>query len=325
MKVAVLGAGAIGAYVGASLCRAGADVHLVARGPHLAALREHGVQVRSPRGDFAAHPNATDDPAAIGPVDHVFLGFKANAYAAAGPMVAPLLNERTTIIAAQNGIPWWYFHRLQGPFEGHRIESVDPGGAVTGALPLERAVGCVVYAATEIEAPGVVRHLEGTRFSIGEPDMTVSARCKEFADAMVAGGLKCPVEPDLRSDIWIKLMGNIAFNPLSALTRATMAGICRHEGTRALVAQMMEETLEVANRLGSHPEISVEKRLAGAERTGEHKTSTLQDLERGRPMELDVLLTAVVELADLTGADVPTLRAITAVADLLNQQVAAAS
>jgi 2-dehydropantoate 2-reductase len=325
VKVAVLGAGAIGAYVGASLCRAGVDVHLVARGSHLAALRERGVQVRSPRGDFAAHPHATDDPAEIGPVDHVFLGFKANAYAAAGPMVAPLLDERTTIIAAQNGIPWWYFHQLPGPFEGHRIESVDPGGAVTRALPLHRAVGCVVYAATEIESPGVVRHLEGTRFSIGEPDGSVSARCTEFADAMVAGGLKCPVEPDLRRDIWIKLMGNIAFNPLSALTRATMAGICRHAGTRALVAQMMEETLEVAHRVGCRPEISVEKRLAGAERAGEHKTSTLQDLERGRPMELDVLLTAVVELADLTGAEVPTLRAITAVADLLNQQVAAAS
>jgi 2-dehydropantoate 2-reductase len=240
-------------------------------------------------------------------------------------MVAPLLHERTTIIAAQNGIPWWYFHKLPGPFEGHRIESVDPDGAVTRALPVDRAIGCVVYAATEIESPGVVRHLEGTRFSIGEPDMTVSARCTEFADAMVAGGLKCPVEPDLRCDIWIKLMGNIAFNPLSALTRATMAGICRHAGTRKLVAQMMEETLEVAHRVGCYPEISVEKRLAGAERTGEHKTSTLQDLERGRPMELDVLLAAVVELADLTGAEVPTLRAITAVADLLNQQVVAAS
>jgi 2-dehydropantoate 2-reductase len=325
VKVAVLGAGAIGAYVGASLARAGVEVTLVARGAHLEALRARGVQVYSPRGDFSAHPDATDDPSEIGPVDHIFLGFKANAYASAGPMIKPLLHDQTSIIAAQNGIPWWYFHGLPGPFEGYQIESVDPGGSVTAALPLERAVGCLVYAATEIESPGVVRHLEGTRFSIGEPDCSISTRCTEFAEAMVAGGLKCPVERDVRSDIWIKLMGNIAFNPLSALTRATMAGICRHAGTRKLVAQMMEETLEVAHRLGCHPEISVEKRLAGAERTGEHKTSTLQDLERGRPMELDVLLTAVVELADLTGADVPTLRAITAVADLLNQQVAAAS
>ena len=325
MKVAVLGAGAIGAYVGAALCRAGVEVHLVARGPHLAALRANGVHVVSPRGDFVAHPHATDDPSQIGPVDHVVLGVKAHAYATAGPMVAPLLHERTTLIAAQNGIPWWYFHELAGPYEGTRLESVDPGGAVTAALPLERAIGCVVYAATELSAPGVVQHLEGTRFSIGEPAGGVSARCTEFADAMVEGGLKCPVEPDIRNDIWIKLMGNIAFNPLSALTRATMAGICRHPGTRALVATMMEETLDVATRVGARPEISVERRLAGAERTGEHKTSTLQDLERGRPMELDVLLSAVVEIADLTGADVPTLRSITALADLLNQEVAAAS
>lgn len=323
MKVAVLGAGAIGAYVGAALCRAGVEVHLVARGPHLAALRAHGVRVHSPRGDFTAHPHATDDPAQIGPVDHVLLGVKANAYAAMGPLVAPLLHERTTLVAAQNGIPWWYFHRLAGPYEGTRIESVDRGGTVTAALPLDRAVGCVVYAATEVCAPGVVQHLEGTRFSIGEPAGGVSARCTEFADAMVAGGLKCPVEPDIRNDVWIKLMGNIAFNPLSALTRATMAGICRHPGTRELVVRMMEETLDVAGRVGARPEISVQRRLAGAERTGEHKTSTLQDLERGRPMELDVLLAAVVEIADLTGAEVPTLRAVTALADLLNREVAA--
>jgi 2-dehydropantoate 2-reductase len=321
VKIAVLGAGAIGAYVGASLCRAGAEVHLIARGPHLAALRRDGVRVLSPRGDFSAHPFATDDPREVGPVDHVFLGLKAHAYASAGALVGPLLHEKTTLIAAQNGIPWWYFHGLPGPYHGYRIESVDPGGAVTSALPPHRAIGCVVYAATEIESPGVVRHLEGTRLSIGEPDGTISARCSEFAEAMIAGGLKCPVEPDLRADIWIKLMGNIAFNPLSALCRATMAGICRHDGTRALVATMMAETLEVAARLGSHPEISIERRLAGAERTGEHKTSTLQDLERGRPMELDVLLTAVVELADLTGAEVPTVRTVAAIADLLNRQL----
>ncbi|HTF48850.1 MAG TPA: 2-dehydropantoate 2-reductase [Pseudonocardia sp.] len=325
MRVAVLGAGAIGAYVGASLCRAGVEVHLVARGPHLAAMRQHGVQVRSPRGDFQARPYATDKPEEIGPVDHVFLGLKANAYAAAGPLVEPLLGPHTTVIGAQNGIPWWYFYGLPGPYQGRRIESVDPGGAVTKVLPLHRAIGCVVYPATVIESPGVVRHLEGTRFSIGEPDRTMSTRCSEFSAAMIAGGLKCPVEQDLRNDIWIKLMGNIAFNPISALTRATMAGICRHKGAKELVATMMEETLEVARLVGAQPDVSIERRLAGAEKTGEHKTSTLQDLERGRPMELDVLLNATVEIADMVGADVPTLRAISAVADLLNQSVAAAS
>ncbi|MCO1578544.1 2-dehydropantoate 2-reductase [Crossiella sp. SN42] len=321
MRIAVLGAGAIGAYVGAALHRAGAQVHLIARGAHLSAIREAGVRVLSDRGDFHATPHATDDPAEVGPVDHIFLGLKANSYAAAGRMIEPLLHERTTIIAAQNGIPWWYFHGLPGPFENHRINSVDPGGAVSAALPVQRAIGCVVYAATEIEAPGVIRHLEGTRFSIGEPDRSISARCLEFSTAMIEGGLKCPVEADLRRDIWLKLMGNIAFNPISALTRSTMAAICRHHDARRLVVSMMRETLEVARRLGSHPEISIERRLAGAEKAGEHKTSTLQDLEKGKPLELDVILAAVVELAELTGAEVPTLRAIHAMADLLNASV----
>ncbi|MFJ8076791.1 2-dehydropantoate 2-reductase [Streptomyces sp. NPDC096176] len=317
MKVAVVGAGAIGAYVGAALHRGGAEVHLIARGAHLTAMRRHGVRVLSPRGDFTARPAATDDPSAVGPVDYVFLGLKANSYAASGPLVHPLLHGNTAVVAAQNGIPWWYFHGLPGPYTGRRIEAVDPGGAVSATLPPERAIGCVVYAATELEAPGVVRHLEGTRFSIGEPDRTVSRRCAVFSDAMIAGGLKCPVEPDLRNDIWIKLLGNISFNPISALSRATMSQICRHRDTKALVETMMHETLEVAAAVGCHPKISVERRLAGAERVGDHKTSTLQDLEKGKPLELDVLLAAVVELAALTRTPVPKLCAVHALADLL--------
>jgi 2-dehydropantoate 2-reductase len=319
-----VGAGAIGAYVGAALHRAGAEVHLIARGPHLEAVRRDGVRVLSPRGDFSARTPATDDPREVGPVDHVFLGLKANSYASCGPLVHPLLKEDTSIIAAQNGIPWWYFHGLPGPYQDHRIETVDPKGAVTATLPPERAIGCVVYAATEIVAPGVIQHLEGTRFSIGEPDGTISARCLEFSEAMVAGGLKCPVEKDLRNDIWIKLMGNIAFNPISALSRATMIEICRHRDTRELVATMMQETLDVAARLGCRPEMSIERRLAGAEKAGDHKTSMLQDLERGKQLELDVILTAVVELADLTGTSVPALRAINAIADLINQKIVGA-
>jgi 2-dehydropantoate 2-reductase len=325
VRVAVVGAGAIGAYVGAALHRAGVEVHLVARGAHLEAIRREGVRVLSPRGDFTARPPATDDSREIGPVDHVFLGLKANAYASCGPILAPLTTERTAVIAAQNGIPWWYFHKLPGPYEGYRIETVDPGGAVTATIPPERAIGCVVYAATEIAAPGVIRHLEGTRFSIGEPDGTISGRCRAFSEALIAGGLKCPVEPDLRKDVWIKLMGNIAFNPISALSRATMIEMCRHRDTRELVITMMRETLDVAERLGCRPEISIGRRLAGAERTGHHKTSTLQDLEKGKPLELDVILAAVVELADLTGTRVPTLRAINAVAGLTNEKITAAA
>ncbi|MFD6097868.1 2-dehydropantoate 2-reductase [Nocardiopsis flavescens] len=321
MRIAVLGAGAIGAYAGAALQRGGADVHLIARNEHLRALRERGVRVLSPRGDFTAHPHATADPAEVGPVDVVLLGLKAQHYAACGPLLRPLLGPATSVVAAQNGIPWWYFHGVPGPFADRRVESVDPGGAVSRAIPVERAIGCVVYAATEIVEPGVVRHIEGTRFSIGEPDRSDSRRCRDLSAAMAAGGLKCPVEPDLRVDIWVKLMGNIVFNPLSALTRSTMAQICRHRSTRDLARTMMNETLDVAARLGVRPSVSVERRLAGAERTGDHRTSTLHDLERGRPMELDVILSAVVELADLTGAPAPTLRAVDAVAGLLNQRV----
>jgi 2-dehydropantoate 2-reductase len=321
MKVAVLGAGAIGAYVGAALHRGGTDVHLVARGEHLEAIRKHGVQVTSPRGDFTARTPATDDPTEIGPVDYVFLGLKANSYASCGELIAPLMHPGTTVVAAQNGIPWWYFHGLPGPYEGKRIESVDPGGAVSRTLPVEQAVGCVVYCSTELDGPGHVRHLEGTRFSIGEPAGPVSRRCLDFSEAMVAGGLKCPVEADIRSDIWIKLLGNAAFNPISALARATMAEIAGHAGTRATVALMMEESLQIAAALGCHPEISVAKRIDGAERVGDHKTSMLQDLERGRPLELDVILAAVVELAEMTGTPAPTLRSVHAVTDLLSTKV----
>jgi 2-dehydropantoate 2-reductase len=317
MRVAVLGAGAIGAYVGAALARGGTDVHLIARGENLEAMRRNGVKVLSDRGDFEAHPPATDDPSEVGPVDFVFLGLKANSYATCGNLLDPLLGDDTAVIAAQNGIPWWYFHGVDGPYAGRRIETVDPDGAVTETIPPERAIGCVVYAGTELEAPGVVRHLEGTRFTIGEPNRTLSERCRAFSEAMIAGGLKCPIEEDVRDEIWVKLMGNVAFNPLSALTRSTMAQICRHEQSRELVARMMGETLEIAEAVGAHPQISIEKRLRGAEKVGEHKTSTLQDLEAGKPLELAAIIGAVVELADLTGIEAPALRAVAAASTLL--------
>jgi 2-dehydropantoate 2-reductase len=317
MRVAVLGAGAIGAYVGAALARAGVDVHLIARNQQLDALRKDGVVVHSPKGDFTAHPPATDDPSEIGPVDFVFLGLKANSYATCGNLLNPLMDDDTAVIAAQNGIPWWYFHGIDGPYANRRIETVDPGGAVSELIAPRRAIGCVVYASTELERPGVVRHMEGTRFPIGEPDRTTSDRCSEFSEAMIEGGLKCPVEDDLRESIWVKLMGNVAFNPISALTRATMAGICRYEPTRELVARMMAETIEIARAVGAEPQISIERRLAGAERVGEHKTSTLQDLEAGKPLELDAIIGAVVELADMTGVEAPSLRAVASTTELL--------
>jgi len=316
VKIAVVGAGAIGAYVGAALCRGGADVHLIARGEHLEAMRRDGVTVLSPRGDFHARPHATGDPADIGPVDIVFLGLKAYSYAEAGPLLAPLLAPHTGVVAAQNGIPWWYFHGLPGPFEGRRVEAVDPGGAVSAVIPPAHAIGCVVYSSAEIGSPGVIRHIEGTRYSIGEPDGTISPRCAAFSQAMVAGGLKCPVETELRSDIWLKLMGNVAFNPVSVLTGATMGEIAAHPGTRELVLAMMRETAEIASRLGSPPKVSVERRFEGAAKVGDHKTSMLLDYEAGKPLETDVLLKAPIELARLTGAPAPSLETVHALVDL---------
>ena len=325
MRVAVLGAGAIGAYVGAALARGGTEVHLIARGANLEAMRNNGVKVRSPRGDFEAHPPATDDSREIGPVDFVFLGLKAHSYATCGPLLEPLLHEETAVVAAQNGIPWWYFHRLEGPYEGRRIEAVDPGGAVSTVIPPDRAIGCVAWPGTTLAEPGVVEHLEGTRFSIGEPDASISARCEQFSEAMVAGGLKCPVEERLRDDIWVKLMGNVAFNPLSILTRATLAAMCGYEPTRDLVAKIMGESLEIARAVGAEPAISIEKRLEGAEGVGEHKPSTLQDLEADKPLELAALIDAVVELADLTDVEAPSLRAVAAASGLLAETLGLSS
>lgn len=319
MRIAVVGAGAIGAYWGAALQRGGSEVHLIARNENLRAIRKNGVRVLSDRGDFEARPHATDDPTEVGPVDYVFLGLKAHSYPTAGPLVEPLLGPDTAVIAAQNGIPWWYFHQLPGPYCGRRVEAVDPGGATSAVLPPERAIGCVVYPATVLAEPGVVQHLEGTRFSIGEPSGEITERCTALSEAMIAGGLKSPVEADIRNDIWIKLMGNVAFNPLSALTRATMVEICQHAQTRQVVVHLMEETLDIAARVGAKPDISIEKRLRGAEGVGHHKTSMLQDLEAGKELELDAIVTALVELADLTGASAPTLRTVHAATDLLSR------
>lgn len=317
MRVAVLGAGAIGAYVGAMLARSGVDVSLIARGAHCEAMRRNGLRVLGESEDFTVRPPVTDDPADIGEVDAVFLGLKAHQYAGAGSILEPLLGPATGVIAAQNGIPWWYFYRHGGPFDGRRIESVDPGGSVSEVIPPWRAIGCVVYASTELEAPGVVRHIEGIRFPIGEPDGQFSERSTAFGQAMGAAGLKAPVVSSIREHIWLKLMGNVVFNPLSALTHATMAEICAHGPSRDTVIRVMTETMQVAGALGCRPRLSVEQRLAGAAHVGDHKTSMLQDLEAGKPLELAALVTAVVELADLVGEPVPSLRTLHSAAELM--------
>lgn len=323
LRVAVVGAGAIGAYVGAALARGGSDVVLIARGAHLRAMQEHGVRVLSPRGDFQAHPRATDDLEAVRGVDVVLLALKAHSLPEMAPRLGTLLSgSRTAVIAAQNGIPFWYFHGLPEPWRGWRLETVDPGGRIAEAIEPWRVIGCVIYCSTEILEPGVIRHIEGTRFTIGEPDGGLSERCRRISEAFVAGGLKCPVEADLREQLWVKLLGNAAFNPMSALTRATMAQMGAMPETRDVLRAVMEEVAAVAAALGVQLSVPVEKRLEGGLRVGDHKTSMLQDLEAGRRLELECIVGAVVELADRLELAVPHTRTLYACAKLLDEVVA---
>ena len=319
MKFAVVGAGAIGAFVGAMLSRAGEDVALVARGAHLRAMQEHGVRVRGEIGEFTAHPKATNDPAAIGPVDVVLLTLKAHSLTGMAPRLAPLIGNDTCVVSAQNGIPWWYFYRHGGEWEGTHLETVDPGGVIGQHVDAARIIGCVVYPSTSIVEPGIVWHIEGTRFAIGEPDGAKTERCRKIADAFIKAGLRCPIRTNIRNDLWVKLMGNVAYNPISALTRATLVEIVQCPETRELAAAIMTETESVARRLGIEMGVTIEQRLEGAEKVGRHKTSMLQDIESGRPTELEAIVGAVVELGDKMGLPLPNTKAVYANVKLLTQ------
>jgi 2-dehydropantoate 2-reductase len=319
VRFAILGAGAIGAYVGAALARGGSDVTLIARGEHLRALQERGVQVLSPRGDFEAHPAATDDIDAIGEAEVVFIGVKAHSLPGLAPRIGRALGPGAAVIAAQNGLPWWYFQSNAGPLAGTVLQSVDPGGAIAASIPPEAVIGCVIYSSTEIVAPGVIRHIEGTRYALGEPDGSKSERCARIAEAFVAGGLKAPVEPRIRDHIWLKLIGNAAFNPVSALTRATMAELGTLPEVVAVLRAILEECALVAAELGAELPVSIDRRLEAAFEVGDHKTSMLQDLEAGKELELDCITGAVIELAGLLGVAVPYTTSVHACAKLLGE------
>jgi 2-dehydropantoate 2-reductase len=320
VRIVIAGAGAIGGYLGARLAHAGADVVLFARGPHLQAMKARGVRVISPDGDFEVRPALADDLSAIGPADVVVLGVKAHGLTALAPQLHPLFGPDTVVVSTQNGIPWWYFQGVGGELEGLRLERVDPGGVVAAAIEPRRIVGSLAYFATEIVEPGVIRHTEGNRISLGEPDGTRSDRCRALAAALIDAGLRCPVTTRFRTEVWVKLLGNVAFNPISALTGATLEELARHPEVSALVRELMVETEAVAARLGIELPISIDQRMAGAEKVGAHKTSMLQDLEAGRPMELEGIVGAVVELGDRLGIPMPSTRAVYACAKLLDQK-----
>ncbi len=323
-RYAVVGAGAIGAYVGASLARAGRDVTLVARGPHLAAMRANGVRVRSERGDFHATVLATDDATGHEPFDCIIVALKGHQLAGMLPAIRRMSHSGTRIVPMQNGIPWWYFQRHGGPLDGTVLNSVDPGGELARAFDADNIVGCVVYCSSEIESPGVVHHIEGTRYALGRLDGAPDPSLDEIASAMIDGGLKAPIETDLRTQIWVKIIGNAALNPISALTRATIAGMLRDAAIERLVRDIMGECCAVAAALGIELPVSIDKRIDGARRVGEHKTSTLQDVERGRPLELDCITGAVIELGALVGVPTPATATVHALATLLNTSIRAA-
>jgi 2-dehydropantoate 2-reductase len=318
VRFAVLGAGAIGAYVGAALARGGADVTLIARGAHLQAMAANGVRVHSPRGNFTARPHATDDIAAIRDADVVFVGLKAYSLPEIAPRLGAALAPDAAVLWAQNGIPWWYFQSATDGSGLTRLESLDPGGVIAASIEPRHNVGCVVYTATEIVEPGIVRHIEGTRFTIGEPDGSESERCKLISAAFAAGGLRAPVETRLRDQIWLKLVGNVAFNPITALTGATLGELGSVPDMPVLLRAIFAECAAVAGRLGVTFPVSLDRRLEAGLAVGDHKTSMLQDLEAGKRLEYECMTGAIVELAEHLGEPVPSVRAVHACVELLD-------
>jgi len=325
MKICIAGAGAIGGYLGARLAQAGEEVTFIARNRNLEAINAHGFRLVQEDGSELHAPavRAVQHCEDAGAQDAVLLTVKAHQVRDLLPGLRALFGPRTMVVTMINGIPWWYFHKLAGPHEGRMLDSVDPGGALAAAIEPERVIGSVVYPAAELLAPGVVKVIEGNRFTLGEPDGTRSERIEALSQAFMRAGFKAPVAKDIRGEIWVKLWGNLSFNPISALTHATLEDICRFPPTRALAAALMAEAQRVAEALGVRFKITLEQRLAGAEAVGAHKTSMLQDVENGRALELEALVGAVVELGRITGVPTPTIDAIHAATSLLARTLAA--
>ena len=321
MRIVIFGAGAIGGYLGAKLALSGADVTFFARGPHLAAMQANGLTLISEGERHVVKAQFTDDPDAVGQPDYVVIGLKAHSLELAVPQIARMLGPETAIVTAMNGVPYWYFYGQGGEFDGLRLKSVDPDGTIWDALHPRRAVGCVVYPAASIVEPGVIEHTYSNRFTLGEPDGSRSDRVTALSKAMMAAGLKAPVRPRIRDEIWVKLWGNLAFNPVSALTRATLGAIASDPGTRAVVRAMMVEGQALAEKTGVKFPIDVDKRIEGALEVGAHKTSMLQDLEAGKSLEIEAMLGAVVEIGNLVGVPAPTCEMILAMVRQLDVSV----
>ncbi|MFP6571816.1 MAG: 2-dehydropantoate 2-reductase [Vicinamibacterales bacterium] len=322
MKVCVVGAGAIGGYMAVRIAKAGHDVSVIARGPHLAAIRTHGLKlVEADQELVVTNLSATDNICELGPQDVVLLALKAHQIAAVVGDLSVLLGPKTVLVTLQNGIPWWYFQKLDSPYSGRVVKTVDPNGVLFNKIDPDRIIGCIAYPAATIAEPGVIKHVEGNRFPVGELDGSESDRVNQVSALFTEAGLKARVLTDIRSEIWLKLWGNLTFNPISAVTHATLVDICQFPLTRTLAAAMMTEAQSIGERLGAGFRVPMERRIAGAESVGKHKTSMLQDVEVGKPLEIDGMLGVVVELAEMTEVDVPTLRALYACVSLLNKTI----
>ncbi|WP_233866474.1 2-dehydropantoate 2-reductase [Paraburkholderia adhaesiva] len=312
MKICIFGAGAIGGMMGVQLARAGADVSFIARGPHLAAMRERGARLLMDGEEYVANVRCSSDPRELGVQDVVIITLKAHSVAGVIDAMQPLIGKHTAIVTGTNGIPYWYFYQHGGKFAGTRLESIDPDGSQWNRLGPERAIGCVLYPAAEIEAPGVIRHVYGKKFPIGEPSGERTQRITQLHEIMQAAGFDAPIREDIRDEIWLKLWGNLCFNPISALTHGTLDVITGDPATRDVARTMMLEAKGIAEQFGVHFRVDVERRINGAGAVGAHKTSTLVDLENGRPMEIDPLLTVVQEMGRLVGEPTPTIDVVLA-------------
>lgn len=307
MKVCIYGAGAIGAHIGVLLKLAGVDVSLIARGPHLAAIKENGLKLIIDGEDKVAQMPATKDPAELGQQDYVIVTLKSHQAWEVAEDLKPLLGPDTAVVTAQNGIPWWYFYGIEGQYANLQLESVDPGGRQWKTIGPERVIGSTVYPAAEILEPGVVKHIYGNRYGLGEPTREETPRIKRLAEAFDAAGLEPKIYPEIRNDIWLKLWGNLCFNPISALTHGTLDIIATDPDTRPIARKMMEEAEVIARRIGAHFRVDIERRINGAAKVGAHRTSMLQDLDKGRKLELDALLSSVQEIGRLVDAPTPTI------------------
>ncbi|MBW4615994.1 MAG: 2-dehydropantoate 2-reductase [Desmonostoc vinosum HA7617-LM4] len=323
MKICIVGAGAIGGYLGAKLALAGEAVTLIARGSHLAAIQKHGLRLLMADGSskIAMPTLATNDIGEAGVQDVVILTVKAHSVLAIAPSLPSLYDAHTMVLTAQNGIPWWYFRKHGGEYAGTRIQAVDPDGIIEANIGAERVIGCVVYPATEIIEPSVIKHIEGDRLTLGEIDGVKTERIQLLAQILKQAGFKAPIRNQIRTEIWIKLWGNLAFNPISALTGATLERICQYPLTRELARHMMMEAQAIAEKLGIDFGITLEQRINGAQKVGAHKTSMLQDIEAGRPTEIDAIVGAVVELGKLTSLPTPYIDAIYASVKLLETKL----